>query len=281
VVNNGIGVDISGTVPVGNGANGVELDNAGPRNTIGSGNVISGNTQSGVMIIGTDGNGGQNLAVGNYIGTDKSGMKPVANGGNGVFVYGSASNTIGGMTVTPGTGAGNVISGNALAGVLIFGPVVNSANNNLVAGNLIGTSRDGSSKIPNASDGVEVYNASDNWIGGPTSAFRNIISGNAGNGVFINEFPTLTASSNQVVGNFIGTNALGSAPIGNLGSGVQIIDGISNSIGGANVGTSLGAEVRTLDSGAGNVISGNAQWGIQIILTDSSFSAAMIVALAT
>ena len=52
------------------------------------------------------------------------------NGGNGVLIYASSGNIIGGTTA-PGTGAGNVISGNAQAGVQIFNPGgTNTADNN-------------------------------------------------------------------------------------------------------------------------------------------------------
>jgi len=280
VSGNEIGLGQNGaTIP--NLGNGVFLNDAGPGNVIGGltampgtglGNVISGNRQSGIAITDTSSNTITGTTVeGNLIGTDPTGSSAAGNGGYGVVIDGSSRNIVGGATGTPGTGFGNVISGNALAGVQIFGPTASlSADHNLLEGNLIGTNQTGTSAIGNSSDGVEIYNGSDNTIGGMTSAARNVISGNAGNGVFIYEFPNLIASANQVVGNFIGTNAIGSAPVANLGNGVEIIDGTNNSIGGTTAGTIPGTEVPASSGGAGNLISGNSQWGIQIILTGSS-----------
>ena len=41
---------------------------------------------------------------------------------DGVLVYGSSANTIGGATSSPGTGLGNVIAGNSRAGIQIYNP---------------------------------------------------------------------------------------------------------------------------------------------------------------
>ncbi len=126
----------------------------------------------------------------------------------------------------------------------------------------------------NGSDGIEIENASDNIIGGVSTMDRNVISGNAGNGVLIVQYPNLSASNNQVFGNYIGTNAAGTAPLGNQGSGVELIDGSANSIGGISGGATLpNTEVPTGGSPGdepGNLISGNNQWGVLIQITGAS-----------
>jgi hypothetical protein len=52
--------------------------------------------------------------------------------------------------------------------------------------------------------------SSNNTIGGATAAARNVVSGNASNNVFLND-PTITG--NKIQGNYIGTNAAGTAAI--------------------------------------------------------------------
>ena len=279
VTDNLIGLSSVGGTGLGNGANGVLLNNAGTGNVIGGPsstdrNVISGNNQAGIEFINTTTG---TVVEGNYIGTSGDGTQSVGNGGPGVLIYGSSGNMIGGATASPGTGAGNVISGNAQAGVQIFNPGGTNiaADSNQVLGNLIGTNAAGDAGLHNGSDGVQIQNGSNNSIGGTSSADRNVISGNAGNGVSIVQFPNLTASGNQVQGNYIGTDINGNARagLGNLGSGVEVIDGSGNMIGGSG-GVSLpNTEVPAggwAGNTPGNVISGNNLWGVLIELTGAS-----------
>ena len=89
---------------------------------------------------------------------------------------------------------GNVISGNMYQGVGIDG-TSSGANTtgNIVAGNYIGTNATGTAALPNTDAGVYVYGgAQDNRIGvnGPdtnASAERNVISGNAYEGVVLSD----------------------------------------------------------------------------------------------
>jgi hypothetical protein len=104
-----LGTDVSGTVDLGNGEQGVKIYDS-DNNLIGSsdagfGNVISGNDDSGVLILG---GGTGNRIEGNLIGTDAAGTAALANTPNGVRVANSPGNTIGGTAA----GAGNVVSGN-------------------------------------------------------------------------------------------------------------------------------------------------------------------------
>jgi hypothetical protein len=114
VQGNFIGVNVSGTQGAGNVANAIEI--AGSSNTIGGttkgvGNVLSGSGNDGVLI---DSTGASNVIEGNYVGTDYTGQKAVANSGSGIEIAGS-NNTVGGSL----SGAGNVISGNSKKGVLV------------------------------------------------------------------------------------------------------------------------------------------------------------------
>src|SRR5262249_35779651 len=65
VQGNKIGTDVTGTVALGNANDGVYIDS--PNNTIGPGNLISGNLGDGVRINGSSAN--NNSVVGNLIGT--------------------------------------------------------------------------------------------------------------------------------------------------------------------------------------------------------------------
>ena len=181
------------------------------------------------------------MVEGNYIGTDSSGATDLENGDDGVDIFDASNNTIGGTTGRDR----NVISGNAQDGVFIDG----SATGNLVAGNYIGTDVTGTNALGNAYSGVQIADsASENTIGGTAAGDRNVISGNAQAGVFIDG----SAMGNLVAGNYIGSDVTGSRRLGNSLSGVEIGDSASNNTIG---GTAAGDR---------NVISGNAQDGVYI-----------------
>jgi parallel beta-helix repeat protein len=205
---------------------------------VGAGNIISGNGVNGVVLSGPN-----NRVLGNLIGTDGSGMGVLGNHGAGVLVTG-AGNIIGGTVPQ----ARNVISGNSGSGVAL------STDGNVVEGNFIGTDATGMAALGNALDGVSIGNgASGNTIGGTAAGARNVISGNARDGVLLQGSGT---SGNLIQGNFIGTDALGTSNLGNGAEGVEIRLNVSGSPSGNTIGGT--------DPGAGNIISGNADNGILI-----------------
>src|SRR5262249_49487790 len=118
--------------PLGNQM-GVYIFNA-PANTIGDFtspagvNVISGNTQQGVLI--EDSHATGNVVQGNFIGTDAAGFAALSSGAEGVEIVGAFGNLIGG---TAGVRRFNIIAGNGSHGVSL-----NGAAGNLVLGNNIG-----------------------------------------------------------------------------------------------------------------------------------------------
>ncbi len=185
-------------------------------------------------------NGG-NVIEGNFIGTNVDGTDALGND-IGVDIR-SDENRIGGATAS----AGNVISGNVWDGVLIW----NGASQNLVTGNFIGTDVTGTKPCENGRDGVHILDGStrDNLIGGTRNigmtGAGNVISGNGRNGVAIEN----GAPNNQVLGNFIGTDFTGTNALGNNEDGVLIENAHDNRIG---------------DAGAGNIISGNHDFGVSI-----------------
>jgi CSLREA domain-containing protein len=237
-----IGLDAAGAAAVPNVAQGVNVGGSNG-NTIGGGNVISGNTMSGVLLItGSTGN----TVTGNFIGTNAIGTAAVGNQLNGVIVSGSDANTVGPI---------NLISGNGTNGVRLR----SGAANNVVKGNFVGVNAAVTGALPNAAEGVQINDgATANTVGGP-GADRNVISGNTGNGVLLLD---ATTTNNVLQGNFIGTNATASAAIPNGGSGVDVQGAGGNTIGGTAAGTknlisfNAGRGV-FVESGAGNAILGN------------------------
>lgn len=108
---NYIGTDKTGTKSIPNTDRAVVCNSFSQNNTIGgttigARNIISGNNNRGVILDGTN-----NVAQGNYIGVDVTGINPLGNGNSGVEIVGS-NNVCGG---TAG-GAGNVIAYNGISG---------------------------------------------------------------------------------------------------------------------------------------------------------------------
>ncbi|OJW12920.1 MAG: hypothetical protein BGO49_20480 [Planctomycetales bacterium 71-10] len=287
-----VGLAADGATRLPNKGNGVTVDNAGP-NTIGSQdvasrNVISGNGQSGIQISSTDGGSAGTWIVGNTIGLDENGTSAVANGANGVFLFGAS-----GVEVS-----GNVVSGNSFDGVQIFSPSPSSkANSNRVYFNKIGTDPTGSNSgtaerpLGNQGNGVSIINGFGNLVGFgddpqflpegggvPSDALRNVVSGNA-NGVVVDmqagyggsPNPASLGSPNQISGNFIGLDATGKVNLGNKYAGVLLNNADGTVVGYAGGFTGPEADRRLpADSVipapglASNVVSGNLQVGVHL-----------------
>ena len=246
VVHDLIGVARSSAVAVANMGTGVNISNGASNNTIGGSNLmpdintISGNQLSGISIAGEGST--ENMVAANYIGTDDGGSIAVANNVDGISLSaGASNNTIGGAGQ-----AQNLISGNNGDGIDILG---SDTSNNLIVNDFIGTTKDGTSPLPNTSIGVKIgTGASSNTIGGKTSDDGNVISGNQSSGIEISDSGT---SSNLVEGNWIGTDITGSKAIGNTNQGILIgSDASGNTVGGV--------------ADAQNVISGNHGDGVDI-----------------
>lgn len=230
-----VGVDRHGTSAEPNGSVGIWLhvNSGASENTLGPGNIVSGNLLGGIVIAGANSSG--NIIIESRIGTNVDGTAPIPNGSVGAWIRdGATNNTI---------GPNNLISGNDAQGIVLS----TDAAANSVIGNRIGTDTSGTLPLGNAADGIQIREgASDNVIGGTNASERNIISGNSGSGITIDG-----SSNNQVLGNRIGTDAVGSTAIPNLGDGILIRNGAHhNTIGGPGI--------------AGNLCSGNQANGITI-----------------
>ena len=246
VQGNFVGTDVTGMATLGNANDGIQIENGAFNNTVGgttagTRNIISGNGSDGVEL---DGSVFGCIVLGNYIGTDSTGTVDLGNTFNGIVLSDSAySNTIGGTAA----GAGNLISGNGELGVILQGV---GTRNNKVQGNIIGLNAAGTSAIPNDDSGVKIENSNSNLIGGTSAGARNVISGN-GDDVSDHGISITEADSNTVRGNYIGTNAGGTAAIANFESGIQIFSSNHSNI-------------------WFNLISGNTSTGISIGEADSS-----------
>jgi titin len=261
VAGNIIGLTAAGDRALGNAANGVAVIAGAGKNRIGTDgdgiadaaerNIISANGHEGVHLAGgsTDGN----VVAGNYIGTDRTGSRPFGNGRHGVAVFsGASSNRIG--VLGDGTGDAaerNVISGNHFAGIGIAGL---GTENNVVAGNLIGVTADGDTRLANLRQGVVIDGSArsnrvgTNGDGVADAQERNIDSGNADVGIKI----AGGSRENLVAGNYIGIDELGRIAISNSAHGVHIFAGASD------------------NRLVGNLISGNAQDGVRILHVGTS-----------
>ncbi len=233
IIGNYVGTDVNGTAALGN-SRGVFLLAAGG-NTIGGatpgeGNLVSGNGSQGIWVRESDGT----VIQGNLVGVDATGRGAVGNNSLGVIVQDTSNATIGGTAV----GAGNVISGNGSAGMLVAEINGFPTTANSIQGNFIGTNQNGTIAVPNAVYGI-IIRAKDNIVGGTGSA-RNIISGNGNHGIYIvtavQQLPP--SEGNRVLGNYIGTDVTATIPLANARAGVSVNDASRNTIGGVTVGES-------------------------------------------
>ncbi len=137
---------------------------------------------------------------------------------------------------------GNTIRGLVINRFSLAGIWFDGSNNNKVACNFLGADVTGLLARPN--NFAISMDGSNTQIGGLTTAERNLISGNSGQGI------SLGGDNNIIQGNYIGVDVTGAADLGNGRSGIQV-SGENNTIGGTA-------------SGAMNVISGNRQYGVTV-----------------
>lgn len=258
---NYIGTDSAGTADLGNSTEGISVTATSSNNQIGTNgdgtgdiaerNIISGNNARGVHL--TNDNTDNNVVAGNYIGTDVSGTAPLGNGNVGVYIIDGPNSNIIGVDGDGSAGEANeknVISANNNSGVFITGT---STDNNVVAGNHVGTNAAGTAALGNTSSGVVVTTrATGNLIGtnsdGTSDTLeRNVISGNSGSGVY---GVVVYSDNNDVYGNYVGTDVAGTSAIPN-GHGVVL---------GANSSTNI--HIGGPAASQRNIISGNSGYGI-------------------
>lgn len=116
-------------------------------------------------------------------------------------------------------GGNSVISGLVIQGFNGIGIVLQSGTN-IVECSFIGTDASGSASVPNRSGGIRIE-------GGANDIDRSVISGNIGAGILIDG---VAAVDNAITNSIIGTNAAGSAALGNSGSGIFLSNGASTTL---------------------------------------------------
>jgi hypothetical protein len=223
VAGNYIGTNKSGTAALPNGNAGVIVGPDGQDNVIGTngdgsagdaaeGNLISGNLGQGVTLWGSGNT--RNRVSGNLIGTDVTGTLPLANQlGIGVTSPGNYVGT-NGDGVSDGL-EGNVISGNSWVGIWLTTNSENEANNNVVAGNRIGTNRDGSAAVPNQYGIYVNAGATGNRIGTNGDGVSDPVEANT---ISYNDVSGVLLADSNSVGNRIRGNAI----YGNSGLGIDL-----------------------------------------------------------
>ncbi len=166
-----------------------------------------------------------------------------------VVLHGSGAGFDGLVISSKDTTVKGLVINNFRIGVYIKGA---GASGNKVEGNYIGTDATGTQDLGNTYEGVSIQ-APGTTVGGTEPGARNVISGNNRHGVYI---LGAGANGNEVLGNYIGTDAKGTNDLGNTADGVDIETSDNTTVGGT-------------ESGAGNVISGNDRFGI-VVLNDAS-----------
>jgi parallel beta-helix repeat protein len=178
---------------------------------------------------------------------------PLPNGVHGIEINESSKDTV----------RNNIISGNTYSGVLIN----NSASENVVANNAIGTDKNGTARLGNGDNGVEIDPAKENQV------WDNLISNNGGHGIILTGSPFFLITKNVihsntksgivlegpntsgwgfVIKNWIGTDRSGTAEFGNGDHGISI-----DNIGQLSMGSGI----------AENVIAFNNLYGIELSFT--------------
>ncbi|HET8674935.1 MAG TPA: zinc-dependent metalloprotease family protein [Blastocatellia bacterium] len=241
---NYIGTNAAGDTAVFNNAYGIYVESG--NNTIGGGATDAGNLiVNGIGIYVAFGGTAGTTIQGNKIGTNAAGTAALNSTNTGIEVRSTTNILIGGAN----PGERNIISGN------FTGMNVVSSSNVRVLGNHIGTNPAGTAALPNVR-GVFVDGGANNRIGGDTPGAGNVISANGTGG---NDHGISLANTNGAIvqGNRIGTNAAGTAAMGNGGHGVQVFNSTNCTIGGPT-------------AAARNIISANGFNGILITSSNNT-----------
>lgn len=209
ITGNFVGVDASGTLARGNGANGIRIAASG--NRVGGPapadrNVIGGNATNGIAL-----EGSSNIVQGNVIGAKKGGTGSLPNGQSGISVQGGSGNMIGGLAA----GEGNLAAfatATDVGGIDLF-----DTTGNTIEGNQV---------FFNAGVGISLSGATGNTLDGNVVVGNGLFGSHTYGGIAldysnsIDSPSTVSYSSGNIVrNNFVGTDPAGDQQ-GNYGPGI-------------------------------------------------------------
>ena len=276
---NYVGTGTHGLASSANGREGILVN--GANNTIGGlsnqglGNVISGNTDDGIDVFGSNTTG--TVIQGNWIGTDAGGDATLFNGRFGILVNQQATTTLIG---TNGDGVNDINEKNTISGNRSYGIEIADAGTigNVVAGNGIGVDATGTFAIGNSGGGIFLSNgANANRIGtdgvsADDAGQANVIAGNNAMGAPGIKVTGAGTDGNVIAGNLIGLDRTGTVAIGNGGVGVFIEAGAKST----RVGTDGNGQG---DLDERNVIAASAYQGLYIggVGTDGTIVAGNLI----
>ena len=241
---NWIGLDSTGSNGLGNGGDGIRITNGAINNDIGDPlssvpNVISSNGGYGIIVLGATSL--DNTIANNYVGLNATGTGSILNTDDGVYIAGTPSTTIGGMTASERNVIGAIFG---KAAIDIAGTI---SSNTVVQGNYIGTDLSGTNRLTGSSFGISVSNAGNTTIGGTSINEANVVAGYSVTGISMFQ----PSAGSRIEGNFIGTDTSGTL---DLTTGIFGIT-LQNSVGDVDVGGTA--------AGTGNTIAFHSQNGIK------------------
>lgn len=142
----------------------------------------------------------------------------------------------------------NVVGNNQGHGIQIIGP---ASTGNEVLGNFIGIDVTGNVGAGNLQHGIYANSVPSVQVGAMLTDTHNIVSGNGMDGLH------LELQNTQILGNYIGVDANATTSIPNLGQGIAVDDGVTNSVESNLVSGNGGNGVFISDDSAGTVVTGN------------------------
>ncbi|WEK34444.1 MAG: T9SS type A sorting domain-containing protein [Candidatus Pseudobacter hemicellulosilyticus] len=199
----GLNKNADATTGFGNARNGILITVQASGNTIGTngngasdaleGNIIGFSGQRGIVVLQSD----DNIIAGNLIGLGLADV-PAANTQQGIYLLNSSGTRIGTDGLGDNSAEGNTICFNGIGGILVssesFGGFDGDCNDNVIAGNAIGTNQAATLNGGNLGYGIYFarsnpgYTVNNNLVGSNYDGLgdpdeRNLIHNNTGNGI--------------------------------------------------------------------------------------------------